>query len=128
MNHPTRPCQAATEATTPEQALRAACARLGLDGAHAELIRLAENAIYRLPGHLVARVSRPGQLPTARREVTASTWLQQRGFPVVRARTDLAQPVEIGGRAVTFSRVPQITDLLQGHRGPRPWHGWHPVP
>jgi Ser/Thr protein kinase RdoA (MazF antagonist) len=122
MNHPARPSTAATEATTPEQALRAACAQLGLDGDHAELIRLAENAIYRLPGHLVARVSRPGQLQTARREVTASAWLQRRGFPVVRARTDLAQPVEIGGRAVTFweelpphtrARPAQIGSLLR---------------
>lgn len=102
MNRPTDHPSAATRATTPEQALRGACAQLGLDGDRAELIRLAENAIYRLPGHLVARVSRPGQVQTARREVMASTWLQRRGFPVVRARTALAQPVEIGGRAVTF--------------------------
>ena len=62
MSHPTDAFSAPTDATTPEQALRAACAQLGLDGAHAELIRLAENAIYRLPGRLVARISRPGQL------------------------------------------------------------------
>jgi hypothetical protein len=83
MNHPTDASPAPTDATTPEQALHAACAQLGLDGAHAELIRLAENAIYRLPGRLVARVCRPGRLQAAHREVTVSTWLQNRGFPVV---------------------------------------------
>lgn len=102
MSHPTDAFSAPTDATTPEQALRAACAQLGLDGAHAELIRLAGNAIYRLPGRLVARISRPGQLQAAHREVTVSTWLQRHGFPVVRARHDLPQPIEIDGRGITF--------------------------
>jgi aminoglycoside phosphotransferase (APT) family kinase protein len=102
MSHPADAAAAPIAATTHEQALHAACAQIGMNADNAELIRLAENAIYRLPGHLVARVSRPGQLQSARREVTVSTWLQGRGFPVVRARSDLPQPIEVAGRAVTF--------------------------
>lgn len=87
---------------THEEILRAACAQIGIPDHPAELIRLAENAIYRLPGGVVARISRPGQAGAARREVTVSAWLASQGFPVVQALTDLPQPVEIEGRAVTF--------------------------
>ncbi|HET9656050.1 MAG TPA: aminoglycoside phosphotransferase family protein [Kineosporiaceae bacterium] len=76
----------------------------GVDSSEAELIRLAENALYRLPGGIIARVSRPGQLDTARREVMVSQWLQLQDFPVVQAITDLPQPIEVAARAVTFWR------------------------
>ena len=107
MNHRTHLPDADTSPSpspSPQEALDSACAQVGLDVAGAELIRLAENAIYRLPGGVVARVSRPGQVDTARREVAVSAWLQQRHFPVVRALTGLPQPVEVAGRAVTFWR------------------------
>ncbi|MGL5811404.1 MAG: aminoglycoside phosphotransferase family protein, partial [Nocardioides sp.] len=82
--------------------MRAACDYAGLDSRGAELIRLAENAIYRLPASVVARVSRPGQLRVARKEVAVSDWLRLRDFPVVGVRGDLPNPVSIGDRAVTF--------------------------
>jgi aminoglycoside phosphotransferase (APT) family kinase protein len=87
---------------THDEILRAACAQIGLSDHPTELIRLAENAIYRLPGGVVARISRPGQLAAARREVAVSAWLTAQDFPVVRACTDLPQPLEIEDRAVTF--------------------------
>ena len=103
---------------TPAQALSVACTRVGLDAAGAVLIRLAENALYRLPGGVVARVSRPGQLETARREVMASAWLQRQGFPVVQALAELVQPIDVGGRAVTFWReLPPHTRAGPGEIG-----------
>jgi hypothetical protein len=90
--------------TGPGEALRVACAQVGLDPAEAEVVRVAENALYRLPGGVVARVSRPGQLDTARREVMVSEWLQRQDFPVVQALAGLPQPIEVAARAVTFWR------------------------
>jgi hypothetical protein len=79
MSHPDDASGAPVAATSPEQALHAACTQAGVDSRSAELIRLAENAIYRLPGHLVASVFRPGKLQTACRldpwtEVVAGGW------------------------------------------------------
>lgn len=82
--------------------MRTAAAQVGVDARDARLIRLAENAIYRLPDGVVARVSRPGQSATAAKEVAVSAWLAERDFPVVRARHDLPNPVLVETRAVTF--------------------------
>ncbi len=87
-----------------EEVLRAGCAIAGIDAAEAELIREGENYLYRLPGAIVARVSRPGQVEAARKEVKVSRWLAAEGVPVVEALTDLAQPLEMDGRAITFWR------------------------
>jgi aminoglycoside phosphotransferase (APT) family kinase protein len=79
-----------------------ACAEVGLDHTDAELIRLGENALFRLPGGVVARIARPGQLAAATREVHIAQWLAEHEIPVVRALKDIAQPVQVAGRAVTF--------------------------
>ncbi|WP_280410279.1 phosphotransferase family protein [Nocardia brasiliensis] len=84
--------------------VRAAGAAAGLDVGHAEPIKVSENAIYRLPGHVVARVSRPGQLAAARREVNIAHWLEESGGLAVQVVPDVDQPVEVEGRAVTFWR------------------------
>ncbi|MCP2256492.1 Phosphotransferase enzyme family protein [Streptoalloteichus tenebrarius] len=81
--------------------VRAACARVGLPGAEAKLIRVAENALYRLPGRVVARVARPGQQAAAAKEVAVSHWLHGHGVPAVRA-LEIEQPVLVADRAVTF--------------------------
>jgi aminoglycoside phosphotransferase (APT) family kinase protein len=81
-----------------------ACRAVGLDAASAELIRAAENTLYRLPGGVVARVTRKGQLAAAAKEVRVSRWLTTLGVPVVEALSEVQQPVEVGGRAVTFWR------------------------
>lgn len=77
---------------------------LGLDTSEAELIRAGENTLYRLPGGLVARVTREGQEDAARKEVRVSRWLIGHGVPVVEAIDALDQPVVAGDRAVTFWR------------------------
>ncbi|MFY1652157.1 phosphotransferase enzyme family protein [Solwaraspora sp. WMMB762] len=88
--------------TDPQETLLLACRQVGVDVTGAELIRSAENVIYRLPGGVVARVSRDGQLATAGKEVRVSRWLNESGIPAVRAIEELPQPVAVDGRAVTF--------------------------
>lgn len=84
--------------------VRSAGAAVGLDVDQAEAVQVSENAIYRLPGQVVARVGRPGQLAAARREVDVARWLEASGVPAVQVMPDVDQPVEIDGRAVTFWR------------------------
>lgn len=83
--------------------LRRACEAAGVDATGAEAIRVGENAIYRLPGGVVARVARPGQATTASKEVAVARWLSTEGVAAVEA-VDLAQPVLVDERAVTFWR------------------------
>ncbi|MFI6169067.1 phosphotransferase family protein [Nocardia sp. NPDC051052] len=84
--------------------LRGACSRVGFDAADAELLRLGENAIYKLPGDIVVRISRPGQQAAAHREVQVARWLEASGVEAVQTVPEAEQPVEIDGRSVTFWR------------------------
>ena len=114
--------------TDAHAVLRAACAQAGLPSAGAELIRAGENTLYRLPGHVVARVTRAGQLHVARKETQVSGWLRDTGVPVVEALAQIDQPIAIDGHAVTFWRelpahtrgtIDQIADMLRRiHRLP----------
>ncbi|MGY2061319.1 phosphotransferase, partial [Nocardia gipuzkoensis] len=82
--------------------LKAACAAVGLDPAGAELLRLSENAIYKLPDGVVVRISRPGQQAAAQREVDVARWLEASGVRAVQVVSEIEQPVDVDGRAVTF--------------------------
>ncbi|MGV9662765.1 phosphotransferase [Nocardia niigatensis] len=82
--------------------LKAACIAAGLDPNGAELLRLSENAIYKLPGGVVVRISRPGQQTAAQREANVARWLEASGICAVQVISGVAQPVVIDGRAVTF--------------------------
>src|SRR5271156_4149136 len=82
--------------------LRSACMAAGLDPDGAELLRLSENAIYRLPGAVGVRISRPGQVVAARREVNIACWLEILGVQAVHVVPDIEQPVIVDDRAVTF--------------------------
>ena len=75
---------------------------VGLDASGAQVVRLGENAIYHLPGGVIARICRAGQQPAARREVAVSRWLGASGVAAVVALRDIQQPVEVGDQAVTF--------------------------
>ena len=91
-----------TTSPTPTQAvLQEACLAAGLDATNADPIRIAENAIWRLPGGMVVRIARPGQSAAATREVQVARWLAAQGVPAVRA-LDLRQPVAASGHPVTF--------------------------
>jgi aminoglycoside phosphotransferase (APT) family kinase protein len=84
--------------------LAAACAQAGLDPAGAVPIRLGENAIVGLPGGIVVRIARPGQLAAATREVQIARWLADQDVPAVQAVDGIEQPVQVEKRAVTFWR------------------------
>lgn len=92
--------------------LQVACETVGCDAAGAELLHRSENAIYRLPGNTVVRISRPGQLAAAEREVHVAQWLEASGVPAVQVAPDVEQPVEVDGRSVTFWR-----ELPNHHHG-----------
>lgn len=85
-----------------EVALKQACEQVGLSSSGAEPLRLGENAIYRLPGHVVVRISRTGQVEAARKEVAVSRWLASVDVRAVEALADIEQPVVINGSPVTF--------------------------
>lgn len=82
--------------------LRRASAVAGLNSDRAEVIRLAENAIYRLGDGVVVRIARTGQDAAAAKEVNVARWLEDSGVSVVRVVRDIDQPVHVDRRAVTF--------------------------
>lgn len=84
--------------------MSAACRVAGLDDRDAELIRLGENALFRLASvPVVVRVARGEEyLPKARTEVGVSRWLAAEGFPAARVVDDLEQPLLVEGHPVTF--------------------------
>lgn len=110
----------------PESALASACRQLGIDPNQRQLIRAGENTLYLLPGKVVARVTREGQIEVARKETRVSRWLHEAGVPVINVVSDIAQPKEVDGRAITFWRelpehtegsIEQVADILsQIHR------------
>ncbi|WP_059012343.1 phosphotransferase enzyme family protein [Streptomyces specialis] len=84
--------------------MAAACRSAGLVSDGAELIRLGENALYRLAAHpVIVRVARSADyLASVRTEVGVSRWLAREDFPAARVVEDLEQPLVVEGRPVTF--------------------------
>jgi aminoglycoside phosphotransferase len=82
--------------------LHAASASAGIDASGAQVVHAGENTTYRLPLGIIARITRPGQLAAARREVAVARWLSDAGIAAVRGVEGVEQPAEIDGRAVTF--------------------------
>ncbi|WP_243789750.1 phosphotransferase enzyme family protein [Saccharopolyspora gloriosae] len=82
--------------------LRGACERVGLDHGAAKLIRAGENDLYRLPGGVVARISRPGQVSAAAKELQVTRWLAGTQVPAVRPWGEPDAPVVVGEQGVTF--------------------------
>ncbi len=82
--------------------LARASAAAGLPTAPADPIRIAENETWRLPGGVVARITKPGQFAAAAREVALARWLAENGLHAVRPLEGVDQPVSVDGRAVTF--------------------------
>jgi hypothetical protein len=87
--------------TTARQMLDAACAQVGLSSADAVLLRQGENQVYRLPGRVVVRISKPGQESVAIREVFLGRWLNDNGLRAVDPLA-VTQPVVVAGHPVTF--------------------------
>ncbi|MFC8045717.1 phosphotransferase enzyme family protein [Nocardia sp. NPDC057353] len=67
-----------------EAVARAACSAVGLITSDLEPIKVAENAIYRLPSSaIVVRLANPGQEAAAERELLIAGWLHRSGVPAV---------------------------------------------
>jgi aminoglycoside phosphotransferase (APT) family kinase protein len=82
--------------------LEHACAQAGLNAVGAELVRLGENAIYRLSDPIIARIARTAAYASdAQKELRVARWLEAEQFPAVRA-LPLDQPFVTDGRVVTF--------------------------
>jgi Ser/Thr protein kinase RdoA (MazF antagonist) len=84
--------------------LRAACVQAGFSAAGAELLRLGENAIWRLDGvPVVVRIARTVEhLDKVRKELCVARWLAGAGVPVVRVTEVPGQPLVVDGHPVTF--------------------------
>ncbi|MGL5809968.1 MAG: phosphotransferase enzyme family protein [Nocardioides sp.] len=104
---PGSPVAGFTEATA-WSALRRAGGRLGVATDGAALMRLGENALFRLrpqPEPLVARVARTMDYwADVEKEVAVAAWLAERGFPAAELSDHAPQPVEAGGHPVTIWR------------------------
>ena len=89
-------------AESAHRALRAAGVQVGLATDGAKLIRMGSNAVFRIPGDVVARVARSADMfDNAKKQVDVAGWLEAKGIPAVRA-LDLRQPVIADERVVTF--------------------------
>ncbi|MEW9533595.1 phosphotransferase enzyme family protein [Microbispora sp. NPDC049125] len=82
----------------------ATCRTVELDPAGAELLRLGENAIYRLASEgVIARIARGhDRLPVMEKELCVAAWLQASGVPAIEPHDDISQPVVVSGYPVTF--------------------------
>ncbi|MCD0485749.1 aminoglycoside phosphotransferase family protein [Streptacidiphilus sp. ASG 303] len=99
-------------------ALTEACRAVGLPSAGARLMRLGENALFRLDGvPVVARVARSlDYLGAAGREVEVSRWLADSGLPAAQVLPDVDQPVVAAGHPVTFWRFIEGAGHLASYR------------
>lgn len=92
--------------------LRHACERVRLGSDGADLLRLGENALYRLAGSpVVVRIARSmDHWAAATKEVAVAQWLAGAGIEAART-WDTEQPVEVDGHPVTFWQ------LIDGRNG-----------
>jgi hypothetical protein len=99
--------------------LAAACSAIGVYDVGATLIRLGENALFRLADdQIVVRIARTADvLADAAKEVAVASWLHDIGIPAAQP-THHDQPILALGRPVTFWQLiddsgtrPTITDL-----------------
>jgi Ser/Thr protein kinase RdoA (MazF antagonist) len=98
------PQSPAFSASAAERALALACEQVGLDASGASLIRMGENAIYRLASApVVVRVARTTELLSdVRKEVAVARWLDSAGLPAILLHGAAEQPLVADGRPVTF--------------------------
>ena len=87
---------------TAQHVLSAACERVGLDPAGAELIRIGSNAVYRLKDPVIVRITRDGEsIENAQKQVAVARWLEAEVYPAARA-LHVEQPVDVAGHVTTF--------------------------
>ncbi len=83
--------------------LRTACTTVGLDAPAPELIRLGENAVWRVRPGVIARVARDeDRFPLHERGVHLARWMHAHQVPVALPVNGLPNPVRVDGRVVTW--------------------------
>ena len=84
--------------------LTEACQQAGLSSDGTELLRIGENANFRLASApFVVRVSRSAdRLPRVTRELCIARWLAVAEVPAVRVADEIEQPLMVGGHPVSF--------------------------
>jgi Ser/Thr protein kinase RdoA (MazF antagonist) len=84
--------------------LAEACRRVGLSGDGAELLRVGENAIYRLAdAPVIVRIARSAdRLGRVNKELCISRWLTYADVPAVRVDEQIEQPLLVDGYPVSF--------------------------
>jgi aminoglycoside phosphotransferase (APT) family kinase protein len=101
-------------------ALLDACELVGLPSTPVELLRMGENAVFRVGDDpVVARVARGEHLLEAvKRELRVARWLESVDYPAVRALSGIQHPVVVSGYPITFwefidqgPKRPTYTDL-----------------
>lgn len=100
---PLRPTSTSFTTADASATLTAACAQIGISIADATLMRLGENALFRLPhDKIVVRIARNADiLPDATKEVAVASWLHTIGIPAAQP-TAHPQPIMIHDHPVTF--------------------------
>ncbi|WP_158264120.1 phosphotransferase family protein [Amycolatopsis sp. CA-126428] len=98
--------------------LRDACTEAGLNPDGAVLLRLGENALYRLRfDPIVVRIARTlDYWQQVQTEVSVAVWLEQEVFfPAARVANYISQPIRVGGHPVTFWKLIPGEDADAGY-------------
>ncbi|MFE0683456.1 phosphotransferase [Streptomyces sp. NPDC058961] len=98
---------AAAQASWP--LVEAACRTAGLDPAGAEPVRIADHAIWAIPGEVVVRVTRPGRRAAAHDELRTARWLADHGVLAVHPALDTAVDLPQDRAATFWRRLPNHT-------------------
>jgi len=96
--------QAAFSSSAVLPVLREACSQAGLASEDAQLLRLGENAIYRLAAApVVVRIARSAdRLSRVEKELCVARWLATAGIPTVRVHEQIRQPLLVHGTRFRF--------------------------
>jgi aminoglycoside phosphotransferase (APT) family kinase protein len=100
-------------ADSTREPLRKACAAIGHPDADVRLLRLGENAIYRISGTpIVVRIARSlDALDDVRKEVRVARWLEAEDVPAARLADESEdEPLVVDGHPITFWRFIAATD------------------
>lgn len=109
-------------ASRASELLQKACAVAGVGASGAELVRLGENAIYRLnAAPVVVRIARsPDRWAQVERELCVARWLGEAGVPVIVPWEEVPQPLLAEGHPVSLwqavpesGQQPGLADLAE---------------
>lgn len=88
----------------PRAVLDEICAKVDADASGARLLKFTNNAVFALPSsRLVVRIAGSAAVgQSAHKVVEVARWLESHDMPTVRLATDLPQPIQVQGHAVSI--------------------------